>query len=375
VGVADGTLGFDNIGVFVPDQALTNWITGPTEGSTNPLSGFEITARAVVSPGSVTNVIFLDNGSPIGSDSTFPYSLFYTNPTVGNRTLTVQAQDDQGGSQLSAAVNIVVEDFTPPPSAPTNDAPVPLRPASQVVALYNSSSTYPLATVNPTWYIDWGATGGSDYTIPETGSSVINWNNLLFSGFVNDQSYTPGNELDAGDATHLHLDVWSTANQLEIKMVSEQLGVGGTKFEQAIFLAPTTGPVPGALTNLYTWNSVDIPLTAWTDIQPSLDFSEIIQIIWANTIDNGGILNGDFFLDNVYFYNTTPAIQNIAQSGGNFTVEVFGEDGSTYQLQGTPTLTPPAWSNVGSPQAGTGGTLIFSTPVGTGNQYFRVQQN
>ena len=37
--------------------------------------------------------------------------------------------------------------------------------------------------------------------------------------------------------------------------------------------------------------------------------------------------------------------------------------GHTYQIQRSPDLTTESWENIGTPQAGTGGTLQFVLPV------------
>ena len=360
-------VGYDNIGVIVPPQALIAEILSPAAGSTNSNVAFTIEASGTVSPAAVTNIAFYDGATLLGSDSTFPYSFTYNNATIGNHTLTAVARDNSGLSVTSAPVNIVVANLTPPPlTYPTNNAPTPIWPAASGKSLKNSSGTY---TDKPgiNWYAQFGSgTIGANYTITNTGRIVLGYRNLSYEGVELDPTYAIGGETDVSGKTHMHVDLWTTANQFGIKLVSETLGTPGTKFEQEFQMDAASGVITSN-----HWVSLDIPFSAWTNLNPNLNFSKLIQILWTDNF-GAGVQNGKFFIDNVFFFNSTPVIQSAAVSGGNFTFQVASLTGFSYVLEGTPSLTPTTWTGLQT-NAGTGGILNFSKPIaGNPQRYFRI---
>jgi len=360
-------VGYDNIGVIVPPQDLIAEILSPAEGSTNSNVAFTIEASGTVSPAAVTNIAFYDSATLLGNVSTYPYSFIYSNASIGNHTLTAVGRDSSGSSVTSAPVNIVVANLLPPPlTYPTNNAPAPIWPPASVSSLKNSSGTY---TDKPgiDWYAQFGsATMGANYTITNTGRIVLGYKNLSYEGVQLDPSYKIGGETDVSDMTHMHVDVWTTANQFGIKLVSETLGTPGTKFEQEFQMDAASDVITSN-----HWVSLDIPFSAWTNLNPNLDFSKLIQILWTDNF-GAGVQNGTFYIDNVYFFNGTPIIQSPAVSGANFTCQAASLTGLSYVLQGSPSLNPPTWTGLQT-NAGTGGILNFSIPtVGHPQRYFRI---
>jgi autotransporter-associated beta strand protein len=80
----------------------------------------------------------------------------------------------------------------------------------------------------------------------------------------------------------------------------------------------------------------------------------------GNFVNHGTVLNSGNVL-----------VQAVGISGAAFSVSVQSYIEHTYQLQRTSSLTDPVWTNVGTPQAGTGSTLNFSDPAGpSGTQGF-----
>jgi len=88
----------------------------PTVSITSPASGTSYTAPASVvvnanasdSDGSVTRVDFYAGTTLIGSDSSAPYSVTWSNVVAGSYSLTAKAVDNGGASTTSAAVAITV---------------------------------------------------------------------------------------------------------------------------------------------------------------------------------------------------------------------------------------------------------------------------
>ena len=82
-----------------------------TEGETISLQ-----ANATDSDGSVTQVEFYDGATLLGSDSSAPFTLNWSNASVGSHSLTAVAIDDDGASTTSSAISISVEAVNVAPS-------------------------------------------------------------------------------------------------------------------------------------------------------------------------------------------------------------------------------------------------------------------
>jgi len=114
----------------LPDVALT----APTNGQTflAPAS-LTVSATATDTDGTVTNVVLMVDGVLLGvmtnQPSTSNYHLVWNSPTVGDHVLHAVATDNEGNTNKSAAVQIVVYDGAGTPFArlltPTNDFTAP----------------------------------------------------------------------------------------------------------------------------------------------------------------------------------------------------------------------------------------------------------
>lgn len=109
---AASRIGFDNIGVIVPNSPLTVSIVSPVNGAV-VAPNFSIEATATVTPGAITNVSFYDGAGLLGNDTTFPYNYAVSAASLGAHALKVVAWDSSGNSVTSSVVNITVS--TPPP--------------------------------------------------------------------------------------------------------------------------------------------------------------------------------------------------------------------------------------------------------------------
>jgi plastocyanin len=102
-------------------------ITAP-QGGANIAAGIATTITAnATDNGSVTSVQFFDNGNPIGTDTSAPYSVSVTLAS-GAHTLTARATDNQGASTTSTGVTVTVSSQNQPPvisiTSPANNATV-----------------------------------------------------------------------------------------------------------------------------------------------------------------------------------------------------------------------------------------------------------
>jgi hypothetical protein len=71
------------------------------------------------------------------------------------------------------------------------------------------------------------------------------------------------------------------------------------------------------------------------------------------------------------------SISSITRSGNNIIIQIpsVADASYQYQLQVTPSLNPPTWTNLGAPQSGTGGVLTFTDIGGAANpaRYYRIE--
>lgn len=98
-------------------------ITGPAEGSTYKASiTITIDAAATDADGTIQRVAFYANGAPIGTDTTSPFSVTWSNVGAGDYALTAVATDDRFGTTTSSPVHVHVLPNTPPTVAITSPA-------------------------------------------------------------------------------------------------------------------------------------------------------------------------------------------------------------------------------------------------------------
>ena len=97
-------------------------LTAPTAGASAQVNTPVSVTASASDPdagGSVTEVVFFDGTTPIGTDATSPYSVTWTPVTTGVRTLTARATDDRGATTISVGVAFTVT------SAPGPDMEAP----------------------------------------------------------------------------------------------------------------------------------------------------------------------------------------------------------------------------------------------------------
>ena len=77
-----------------------------------------LTATASDSDGTIAKVEFFAGTTLIGTDTTSPYAVSWTNVANGTYTLTARATDNAGTTTTSAAATVTVGSSPPPSNAP-----------------------------------------------------------------------------------------------------------------------------------------------------------------------------------------------------------------------------------------------------------------
>tara|TARA_R110002050_G_scaffold281600_1_gene429094 strand:+ start:16502 stop:18649 length:2148 start_codon:yes stop_codon:yes gene_type:complete len=226
-------------------------------------------------------------------------------PIVGNNGDTVSYQYQQAGTytirvvSMSAAVETTEYSEAFLVTAilqPLAPAPTPTKAQSDVVSIYSDSYTDP----DPIdYYPNWGQT--TTYTqIAVNGNNMIQYGGLTYQGI--DFNTVP---VDASAMEYLHVDIW-TADAFDAKISP---------------ISP--GPNEAAYDLILTadqWNSFDIPISYFTDLNASLDFSSIFQFKFDGVPSGAGTI----FVDNLYFYKApsttgSPLIFDDFEGNGNIT--------------------------------------------------------
>lgn len=254
-----------------------------------------------VAPGAAFKVRVLDfgaNGAPGGGDDVSDIVSFSA-PTLVARSwisldipfsslplLTTKGHFGQiifEGNNISNffADNIY---FWSNPVVPPVAAPVPNRPAANVLSIFSDSYTN---LSGSDFFPNWGQTTVVTQT-PIAGNNTLRYSNFNYQGLQ-----LAANQ-NLSTYQFLHLDYYSSnAGALNVFLISPPGSPGGSApWEKAFSL-----PVPTA-----GWNSVDIPLSQFT---PQVALNNVFQL----KFDGGG--GSDIFLDNIYCWRI-PTVPTVA---------------------------------------------------------------
>lgn len=174
----------------------------------------------------------------------------------------------------------------PAPTAPTEAAPAPTRPAGNVISLFSDAySNVPVST----WSAPWDNVDLEDIQI--AGNNVKKYTNFVFAGI---EFTSP--TVDATAMTGFHIDYWTpepTAppSFLKVKLVdfgADGVFGGGDDVEHELTLDGSTTPA----LRTGEWASLDIPLSAFTGLVTRGHLAQLIFVSEPNTV----------YLDNLYFY-------------------------------------------------------------------------
>ena len=179
----------DNLGATTTSTAVTIAvnanappvvsITSPANGATfNAAANITVTANASDSDGTVSRVDFYQGATLIGTSTTSPYTVTWSNVAAGSYSLTARATDNLGATTTSTAVTITVNANVPPAvsiSSPTTGA-VFTAPANITVTANASDSDGSVSRVD---FYQGATLIGTTTTSPYT----INWNNVAAGSY------------------------------------------------------------------------------------------------------------------------------------------------------------------------------------------------
>ncbi|OUR90835.1 hypothetical protein A9Q87_12870 [Flavobacteriales bacterium 34_180_T64] len=201
---------------------------------------------------------------------------------------------------------------------PVVPAPVPTRPAPNVISIYSDAYTPITVTELPT---AWSGSGFDEIQVE--GDNIIQYFDLDFTGIVTDY----GNPTNLTTMDYVHFDYWTTDGvELGFKIVNTVSG------QEDIESVGTV--VQGE------WVSIDIALNDF-----DMDRSQVTQLLFDNLIPDDSSIT--VFIDNLYFYVDTPTIPLVAAPLPTADpVDVIAIYSDTYTPI-TVTEFPTAWSGSG----------------------------
>ena len=169
---------FDNVSVTAPtsNQPPAVSLTAPANGATfTAPATITVSADASDSDGSIAKVDFFAGTTLIGTDTTSPYSISWSNVLAGTYSLTAVATDNAGAPTTSAARSVTVtpganQAPTVSLTAPANGATF-TAPATITVSANASDSDGTIAKVD---FFAGTTLIGTDTTSPYS----INWSNV-----------------------------------------------------------------------------------------------------------------------------------------------------------------------------------------------------
>lgn len=179
---------------------------------------------------------------------------------VGVGTTTITATQVAVGSYDTGSVSATLTVNIP-------SATIPTKAAEDVISIY--SDTYSNVT-GTDFYPNWGQS--TQFAVFNTsGNPTLRYSNLNYQG----NQFSPA--INASSMQNLHIDIW-TPNCTSFQLFLINQGIG----EQAVTLTPT----------LSGWNSFDIPLSSYTNINKA----NIGQFKYVGTTGS------TVYLDNIYFW-------------------------------------------------------------------------
>jgi RHS repeat-associated protein len=152
-------------------------ITAPTGGTTF-IAGDTVTFNASATPqgsSTIASVFYYRGLNVIGSSSTAPYAVTWTNPAIGTYSIVAYAQDSTGARTVSAPITITVNSPPPPTvsiTSPANGANISGPTSIDITASATPASGATIAKVE---FFDGGTLLGTanapPYTFSWTGAS------------------------------------------------------------------------------------------------------------------------------------------------------------------------------------------------------------
>jgi hypothetical protein len=351
------------ITVNAPNQAPVVSVTSPANGSTF-LTTDTITVNAnATDDGSISNVEFFANGTPIGSDSTFRYSIT-TTLAAGTYSLTARATDNTGLTTTSSGVTITVN--PPPNQPPTVTLTSPANSAAFTTAdtiTFSADATDDNGVARVEFFSHGSLIGAADTTAPYSVTATLPAGSHVITAKATDNGGL--------STTSAGITITVTAPQSPptITLTSPQAGqVIGTPGTVTLSATATDD---GSITQvqflqgstvLSTDTTAPYEATASNLAPGTYTFSAIAT-------DNSGLTTTSTTIQVTVGSGNAPQA-TISRSGTTITISSPAVDGKTYELEATTDFI--SWSSGGT-QIASGGTVSFTDNTTATMRFYRIE--
>ncbi|HKW01637.1 MAG TPA: Ig-like domain-containing protein [Vicinamibacterales bacterium] len=213
-------------------------ITTPAEGAALTTPGdITINATAGDSGGTVTSVDFFANGQPIGTDTTSPYSVTWSNVAAGSYTLTAVATDNDGATTTSSEVHVTVAANVPPSISITSPAEAAAFNAPATIAVTTSASDSDGTVASVAFYAN-GTLIGTDSSAPFTTT----WANVTAGTYTLTAIATDNNGAST-TSNAVHVSVTAIPGRSNVALAAN----GGVAIASSTYNAnyPASGAING----------------------------------------------------------------------------------------------------------------------------------
>lgn len=215
-------------------QAPTLSITSPVNNATVGTS-FTIDATAADSDGSISSVSFYDGATPLGTDTSSPYSYSWINAPTGAHALTAVALDNSGLSTTSNVVNVTVSSIPPPTVSITSPANGATVGTNFTISATASTTTGTITSVS---FYDGAIPLGTDTTSPYShawtnaavGSHALTAVALASNGLSTTSSAVNVTAVSSGTLTRGPYLNMPSHNSIVIRWRSSQSIVGRVRY-------------------------------------------------------------------------------------------------------------------------------------------------
>ena len=253
------------------NQRPTVSLTAPANGATfKAPANIVISANASDADGTVTQVTFSAGTTVIGTDTTSPYSVTWSNVPAGTYSLKAVATDNLGATRTSARRTVTVSNNQPPSVALTNpaDGATFTAPATITVDATASDTDGTIAKVD---FFAGTTLIASDATSPYS----VTWNNVPAGSYSLTAIATDNNGASISSAART---VTVTGTGLPAPWTAADIGTpsqpGSTQYANGTFTVRSTGEVGGTADQFHF---VYQPMTGDSDIRARVASVEAVQ--------------------------------------------------------------------------------------------------
>ncbi len=255
--------------VVISFAAPTNLEIATVATTTNPL---EVTVTPTATNATMFDVYFGDVDQEEPTSIMAGEEVSYTYAEAGSYTIRVVAKG-AGAATLEGTKEFVASALLQP-FAP---ASTPSNSAIDVISVFSDVYDNPdPIDYNP----NWGQSTSYNQIVVE-GDNIIQYGDLTYQGI--DFNTAP---INASEMEFIHVDIWTADDEFAAKISPISSGPNEAAYDLSLVANQ--------------WTSFDIPISFFTDANPAVDFSNIIQFKFDG-VPSG---EGTIFVDNLYFYKS-----------------------------------------------------------------------